>query len=936
MKVGGGTTAASRLLKGSNRMEIYDLKINGIREPIGFELPYVSVSWKVRDTDSKDAARTTLTLAADADFNNILIKKKESRLNAAGEVLELELQPRTRYWVRIEIAGDAGDSARAESFFETGKMDEPFDARWISAQTEDRFHPAFFRGFTLKAAPVSARLYVTGLGLYEAYLNGEKVGNELLAPYCNDYNVAVQVQTCDVTASLREGGNMLEILCGNGWFKGRLGYDGAQEVFGDRFSALAELRIRYADGSEQVCGTDEGWSYRGSDFAFSDIYDGECLDRRLWAEKENPDKPAVLLPDRKTADRYSLPVIVKDSLPVREVIRTPAGETVLDFGQNFTGYVEYTADFPAGTRITIDHGEILQKGNFYNDNYRTAKAQMIYVSDGRKETVRAHFTYFGFRYVRVTGWPGELRPEDFTGRVVYSDLDTAIRFRSSNEKLNRLAANAFWGQRSNFLDMPTDCPQRDERLGWTGDAQVFSPTACFQMDTRAFYRKFLKDLRLDQIKHDGVVCNYLPNFPGSMPGGSSVWGDVASFLPMTLFDCYADRQALAEQYPLMRDWLEWIIRQDEEHGGNRLWNFGFHFGDWLAQDGVTPQSMKGGTEDGFVGSMYYYATAGKLARAAQFLGRAGDAERYETLTGEIRAAIMHEYFTPSGRLCLDTQTAYLLCLNFGVYRDKQIIVDSLKKRMQKDCWKIKGGFVGATMMCRVLAENGMEELAAYFLFQEGFPGWMHCVNLGATTIWERWNSVLDDGTISGTEMNSLNHYSYGAVMEYVYRDLAGIQSLAPGFARVRFAPQPTNRLQELSVAYDSVRGVYASYWRVNDDGTLTVRFEVPFGCTARADLPGIDETVELAAGTFEKTYRPEKDYSRKYNWDTRLSELAEDPAALALLREDLPAAFPRMDSGDAEFLAMSLGELQTMFFFGFNPPMVQQGTKRLFELKAFE
>ena len=911
-------------------MEIYDLKINGIREPLGFELPYVSVSWKVRGTESKRAIKEKLCVSADPDFAEILCCREGDCLRRTGEALEMKLSPRTRYFVRVEVSGDAGDSAEAVSFFETGKMDEPFSAAWIGTQPEDRFHPLFFRAFTLREKPVSARLYITGLGLYEAYLGGEKIGSEFLAPYCNDYNEGVQVQTYDVAGLLRAGDNLLEFLCGNGWYKGRLGYEGAKEVFGDRFMALAELHIHYADGSEQVCGTDGSWQYRASDFVLTDIYDGECLDR---SGKEGPAKPVAVLPPRKTVDRYSLPVIIKDTLPVKELIRTPAGEWVLDFGQNFTGFVSYTADFPAGTKITLDHGEILQNGNFYNDNYRTAKAQMIYVSGGRRESVRAHFTYFGFRYVRVTGWPGEPKAADFCGQVLYSDLDTAVEFESSDSKLNRLAKNAFWGQRSNFLDMPTDCPQRDERLGWTGDAQVFSPTACFQMDTRAFYRKFLKDLRLDQLKNGGAVANYLPNFSG-MPGGSSVWGDVASFLPVTLYDFYGDLDALREAYPLMHDWLEWIVKQDEEHGGHRLWNFGFHFGDWLAQDGVTPQSMKGGTDDYFVASMYYYASARKLARSAQLLGRASDAERYDALAEEIYRAILHEYFSPAGRLCIDTQTAYLLCLNFGVYIDRDLIVNALQRRLQKDCWKIKGGFVGATMMCRVMAENGMEDLAAYYLFQEGFPGWMHCVDLGATTIWERWNSVLDDGSISGTGMNSLNHYSYGSVMEYVFRDLAGIRSLAPGFTRVRFAPQPTWRLQELRFAFDSASGRYASHWRINADGSLTMRFEVPFGCTAEAVLPG-GETLELEAGVFEKTWTPEKDYRLKYSMQSRLDEVRHDPEAIAILREDLPPAIGLIESGDVEFYGMRFEELQTLFFRGFNPPMVQEGTKRLFQLKAF-
>ena len=914
-------------------MKITEIRVNGIREPLGFSLPHISVSWKTVETPSLQPVRERLCVAEDPGFSRILFEKEGAKLRAAGEAVSLTLRPRTRYHVRVEVKGDAGDSAAGTSWFETGKMDEPWQAQWIGTAEEDRFHPLFFRGFEVPEEIASARLYVSGLGLYEAYVNGEKAGDDLLAPFCNDYSEKVQAQTYDVTALLKRGGNRLEILTGNGWYKGRLGYEGLREVFGNRFRAIAELRVLLEGGTELVIATDGSWRYRGSDFGETDIYDGECLNRLLWQGKDNPEKPVCLMPDKKPADRYSLPVVVKDSLPVREILRTPAGETVLDMGQNFTGYLEYTAGFPAGTRVTLDHGEILQGGNFYNDNYRTAKARMIYVSDGRRETVRAHFTYFGFRYVRVTGWPGEIRKEDFTGRVVYSDLDTSIRFHTSHEKLNRLALNAFWGQRSNFLDMPTDCPQRDERLGWTGDAQVFSPTACYQMDTRAFYRKFLADLRTDQLKNGGSVANYLPNL-GGMPGGSSVWGDVATFLPMTLYDFYGDRADLEAQYPLMRDWLEWIFRQDEERGGHRLWDFGFHFGDWLAQDGATPQSMKGGTDDFFVAGMYYYASARKTERAARVLEKPEDADRYGKLAEEIRAALLREYFSPNGRLCVDTQTAYLLSLNFGVYVDRDRVLEGLRRRFQKDCYKIRGGFVGATMMCRVLAENGLEDLASYFLFQEGFPGWLHCVNLGATTIWERWNSVLDDGTISGTGMNSLNHYSYGSVMEYVFRDLAGIRSLEPGFARVRFEPRPTWRLKELDCAYDSVSGEYASSWRIREDGTLTVRFRVPFGCTAEAALPGSGEILELSAGETERTYRPERDYRLKYRMESRLQEMKDDPEALELLRADLPGAYEMIASGDEEFMSMSLNELRFLFFRGFNPQMVAEGTRRLLALKA--
>ena len=912
-------------------MKITDIRINGIREPLGFHLPHLSISFKVTESESGRPVRETLKVAADPEFTQVLFEKEAERLDSAGERIALDLQPRTRYYLRIAVTGDAGDTAVGTTWFETGRMQEAWEACWIAPQPEDRFHPVFFRDFTVTGPLRSARLYITGLGLYEAYLNGKKAGPDLLAPFLSDYNEEVQVQTYDVTDLLQADRNTFEIFTGNGWYKGRLGYEGAREIFGNRFQVLAELHLSLADGTQQVVRTDSQWQYRGSDFEATDIYDGECLNRLLWQNRDNPAKPVCRMPDRPTADRQSLPVITKDILPVAEVIHTPAGETVLDMGQNFAGFMEYEADFPAGTRIVLDHGEILQNGNFYNDNYRTAKAQMIYVSGGTRETVRAHFTFFGFRYVRVQGRPGEVDPAAFKGHVVYSDLPTTISFTSGNALLNRLAKNAFWGQCSNFLDMPTDCPQRDERLGWTGDAQVFSPTACFQMDTRAFYRKFLRELALDQKKHEGCVANYLPNI--GMPGGSSVWGDIATFLPMTLYQYYGDAADLEEQYPMMRDWVEWILAGDDRNGGHRLFDFGFHFGDWLAQDGVTPQSMKGGTDDYFVASMYYYASARKVAEAAGILGKAADAEKYGKLAMDIRAAILCEYFSPAGRLCIDTQTAYLLCFNFGVYVDRERLVEGLKRRFQKDCYRIRGGFVGATMMCRVLAENGMEDLAAHFLFQEGFPGWMHCVKLGATTIWERWNSVLDDGTISGTEMNSLNHYSYGSVMEYVFRDLAGIRPMEPGFHRVCFAPQPTRRAGFMEVSYDSASGRYASAWRIQADGTLSVRFEVPFGCTAEARLPGTEETIELGAGVFEKTYRPAKDYRLRYTMDSRLSEMKEDTEAREILREDLPRAFDLIQGGDEEFLAMSLRELQTLFFRGFNPVMVQEGTRRLLKLK---
>ncbi len=918
-------------------MKITNLKINGITNPVGFDYKRVKCSWKVEDTNDKKQEDVKITVALDENFSDIIGSIEGKDLPSIGSLINVKLLPYTRYYYIVEVWGDDGDYAKSDvAFFETGKMDEEWSADYIGTAENDKFHPVFFKSFSCPKNVSKARVYITGLGLYEAYLNGKKIGEDYLAPFVNDYRERIQYQTYDITSLLKTE-NEIRIYCGNGFYKGRVGYEGHVAYFGDKFAAIAEIHMWSDDGNKNIVNTDDTWEYKGSDIEASDIYDGEVFNRLLWKEESNaPKSVRVLNYDKsKLVARYSLPVKTKETISVKEVITTPAGETVLDFGQNFAGYVSFNADFAAGTKVVLDFGEILQEGNFYNDNYRTARAQFTYVSDGRRELVRPHFTYYGFRYVRVTGWPGEIKPEFFTGNVVYSDLDTTISFSSSDEKLNRLAKNCIWGQKSNFIDMPTDCPQRDERLGWTGDAQVFAPTASFNMDTRAFYRKFLSDLRVEQLKNNGAIPNYIPNNSPN-PGGSSVWGDAATFIPMALYDYFGDKEELADLYPMMKDWVEYIIRGDIANGNKHLWNFGFHFGDWLAQDGATPQSMKGGTDDHYVGSVYYYASVKKLAKAATIIGKDDEATKYEELAEKIYDAILNEFFSGSGRLCIDTQTGYLISLRHGIYRDKARLIECFKTRLKKDCYKIKGGFVGAPIMCQTLAENGMEDLAYYILFQEGFPGWMHCINLGATTIWERWNSVLDDGRISGTEMNSLNHYSYGSVMEYVYRNIGGINEMAPGFASVHFKPTINSKLKYANLTYDSISGRYVSNWKVNDDGTITVHFEVPFNCTAVAELPGMDgQTVELCAGVYEKTYMPNVDYRKRYRMSSLLEEMKDDKEAIEILKNDLPIVAGLIASDDSETLSMSLEELKFMFFWGLNPQMIQEGTKRLLELDNF-
>lgn len=913
-------------------MKIVDVLINGIRAPIGYALSAATISWKVVNCTGVQQKNAEITVALDHKMQQI-VTCLEGNLDNCGTALDLPLSQRSTYYVKVRVTADNGESAESEvASFETGKLSEPWSAHWIGTAAEDGFHPVFEKMLKLREKPVKARLYICGLGLYEASINGKKIGDELFTPFYNSYDKALQYQTYDVTDMLSGGEATLSVLLGNGWYKGRLGYEGQSQVYGDKFALIAELWLEYADGSMETVITDGSWNYKASDIESSDIYDGECINRLLHDGAEAPLHPAAILNLDKAllTERYSMPVRAMEKLAVQEIIRTPLGETVLDFGQNFSGFVEFNANLPRGTRITLRHGEILQNSNFYNDNYRSARVCFAYVSGGCPERVSPKFFFTGFRYVKVEGWVGELKKEDFTGIAVYSAMERTGWLETGHSKINRLIENALWGMKSNFLDMPTDCPQRDERLGWTGDAQVFAPTASFFMDTRAFYRKFLWDLRNDQLEHDGSIANYLPNFHHE-PGGSSVWGDAAVFIPDAMYKSYGDKPALAESYPLMRDWVDWITRGDEARGAQHLFNFGFSFGDWLAMDGVTPQSMKGGTEDAYISSVYYFASAQKLANAAQTLGKQADFERYSALSEKIKAAILNEYFTPSGRLAMDTQAGFVIALYFGVWVDRQKLVDGLLTRLKKDGYRIKCGFVGAPLICEALAANGLSRWAFHLLLQEDFPSWLHCVNLGATTIWERWNSVLEDGSISGTGMNSLNHYAYGSVVNYIVRFVAGLVPVDAGYRQVLIAPQFHPSLGFADCKFNSPHGLFAVNWCIRPDGSISFRCEIPFGCTALVRLPEHEE-IRLNSGVFERSYRPNTDYRKLYDWDTILEDYLKDPRAVAILQQELPVAIERTARGDIEERSRSLNDVKRMPWFGYVPSAVDKAAERLFEL----
>ena len=853
------------------------MQINGMKDAVGcISKPFVC-SWRVEDAQGKHARSCTVEILCDEE----IVYRRKGALNALGEELEFSPRPHEAYTVRVSVTDDAGDRGSGECVFIAGKENEPWRAKWIGMQAGDSFHPFFRKQFYIGKKPSRAQLCIAGLGLFVAFLNGKRVGDDRLAPFINDYESGIQCCVYEIADLLAENSeNEFNVMLGNGWYKGRLGFDGQGQRTDREFQLIAELH--FPKGEYPTIGSDTSWKYRKSCVQFSDIYDGEERDDTADLGEWRPacEREA----QHALCSRYSLPLCEQERLPVQQLIVTPRGEHVLDFGQNFAGYVEINAPLARGQKVTLEFGEILQEGCFYRDNYRTARSRYVYTSDGQNKPIVPLFTFFGFRYVKVSGMDA-LKKENFTGIALYSKMRRTGYLETSDTRIDRLYENSVWGMLSNFLDMPTDCPQRDERLGWTGDAQVFAPTASFHMDTKAFYAKFLRDLGADAARHAGAVALFLPRMS---PLTASVWGDSATLMPATLYEYFGDKVLLKEEYPLMKGWVDYIRSEDERRGARNLYDFGFQFGDWLALDGVSEQSSLGGTDEGFISSCYYHCSAQLVANAAKTLGYSAEAKEYAALSHRIKKAILREYFSPSGRLCVDTQTGHLIALRFGIWLDKDKLISGLLKRFERDGMRIKGGFVGATCMNCVLAEVGLSRLAYDFLFYDGFPSWLYAVDLGATTIWERWNSVLSDGKISGTGMNSLNHYAYGSVVEFLYRYAAGIRQTAPGFTRCIIAPLPDSRLRHLKCIYYSAAGKIVSEWYVQSDGKLSVHVEIPFGARARILLPYGGGEHEVKKGSYDYCYVPTRDLRVRFDGQTPFEFILKDKVARALVEKFAP------------------------------------------------
>ncbi|MBQ7596952.1 MAG: family 78 glycoside hydrolase catalytic domain [Clostridia bacterium] len=725
-------------------------------------------------------------------------------------------------------------------------MNPIFSANWIKAKRSNKLAATdFLRSFVLDGAAVKAELFVTAHGTFLPFLNGRRIGEDVLAPGWTVYQKRLQYLTYDVTNLLKAGENTLRIGVGRGWFFHNIPEVITKTLKGDEAALIAALRISFADGTQTLIVTDEQWQTSRSSVVFNDIYDGETLDLSARKSALLPAK-VIVYPKHMLIPAEGAPIREQERIAGQKLIQTPKGELVVDFGQEVTGYVEFSAKAPRKAEICLQHFEMLDRdGNVYTENLRSAKQQFRVISGGKAFTVKPQYTFYGFRYIQVTGLE-TVNPADFTAIVVHSEMKRTGYFSCANELLNQFASNVLWGQKGNFLDVPTDCPQRDERMGWTGDAEMFSRTAAINYDVRAFFDKWYKDIAADQ-HDDGMIPHVVPNvhrFIGNS-AGSPAWDDVATVLPWELYVAYGDKDRLRRQFPTMKKYVDGMIARcrdkdaDAAHEFARPWTTE-GYGDWLSLEDLSREHGVGETDRGLIATAYLCFGLQTLIKASQILGY--DCAWYEYVLEKVRAFFQSEYME-NGRMKQDLQTAMVLALIFGLTDDPQETGKQLADNVRR-MGRLTTGFIGATHLLDALSMIGEDTLALDLLLRTEYPSWLYAVTMGATTIWERWNGMYPDGHFASAGMNSFNHYAYGSVFSWMFRRLAGLAPVeaAPGYAAIRFAPAPDERIPWVRASLETDYGTVASHYEKTADG-WRFTFTVPAACTATAELFGKTYTL---------------------------------------------------------------------------------------------
>ncbi|MBF6600524.1 MAG: family 78 glycoside hydrolase catalytic domain [Dehalococcoidia bacterium] len=802
------------------------------------------------------------------------------------------LTSRGRCDVRVRVWGDDGAHSdwSAPLAIEAGLLD-PSDwrARFVSAADEGAAltAPLLRREFELRPGAVRARLYVSALGVYECELNGRRVGDHVLAPGWTSYDHRLRYQTFDVLDLLQPADNAIGATLGEGWYRGRIGFPGSggRELYGDRLALLAQLEVAYKDGSVDVVATDRRWRSAPGPILASGIYDGETYDAR----REAPGWSRAGFDDSAWGDVAGVErdlgtLVAPDGPPLRRidelaavaVLTSPSGKTIVDFGQNIAGRLRIAVAGAAGQTVTLRHAEVLQDGELCTTPLRGAQATDRYtLRGGGPETWEPRFTYHGFRYAEVDGWPGTLTLDALRAVVCHSDIGRSGWFECSEPLLNRFHENVVWSMKANFFDVPTDCPQRDERLGWTGDLTVFSPAACYLHDVAGFLASWLADLAADQHE-SGIVPVVVPDVlsrHSAERGGAlnemaqAVWGDAAVIVPWLVYERYGDRALLEAQYDSMRRWVDVVAMQA---GPRRLWARGFQFGDWLDPGAPPDEPQRAMTDAHLVATAYFAHVAGLLSRIAGVLDRDDDRARYRAVADEAAAAFRAEYVTPAGRIVSDTQTAYALALRFGLLEtddQRRRAGRRLASLVRRNGYRVGTGFAGTAHVLDALCDAGEVETAFRMITERACPSWLYPVTMGATTVWERWDSLRPDGRVNVGQMTSFNHYALGAAADWLQRRVGGLAPIEPGYRRFEVRPLfgagVTSAKSELETPY----GRASSRWRL--DGTqMELAIAVPPNTRARVVSPGGGASIEVGSGAYRWTFdvsavRPETGPGRR-------------------------------------------------------------------------
>lgn len=846
------------------QLSVKNPKTENRNNPIGLDEAKPRFSWVLNAENRRNIVQTAYEIKVATDISDLKRGKNliwtSGRVKSDASVLVPysgpSLKPGTRYFWQVRAWDNTGQVAlwSEAAFWQTGLLNPSnWKASWIGiSHKEDSLHwpsPIFRKEFSTKKRIKMATAYITARGLYEAQINGQRVGDAYLSPGWTAYQKRIQYQVYDVTNLVQSGENAVGVTLGSGWFRSYLAWGNKRETYGKEISLMFQLQIEYEDGSQELVVSDDSWQYSTGSIVDSEIYHGETIDARLdkpgWSTPNYKAKgwqaaKVVSAPKAEIIATYNQPVRKQERFVPQRIFTTPKGEKVIDFGQNLVGWVEVSVPGPAGSQVKLLHAEVLDKsGNFYIENLRAAKQTCTYTlaGTGAAEFFEPHFTFQGFRYVQVVDFPGEISASNFTAVALYSDMPKTGVFTCSNPLVNQLQSNIQWGQRGNFVDVPTDCPQRDERLGWTGDAQAFSRTAMFNHDVHGFYAKWLKDVALDQ-RPDGSVPFVVPNVLGEQACGSAGWADVATIMPWDVYMVYGDKQVLETQYPSMKAWVDYMTAQSE---GDDLWNTGFLFGDWLFysenNDNIGNSAV---TDKPFIQQCFWAHSTQLLINAANVLGKKSEAAKYTALLERIKSAFNREYVTPNGALVSSTQTAYVLALNFDMLPSNlrpqaaKRLVDNIKRYGTH----ITTGFLGTPYICHVLTRFGYDDVAYELFLREKYPSWLYPVTMGATTIWERWDGIKPDSTFEEASMNSFNHYAYGAIGDWMYRSVAGLNTDKgmPGYKKIIVKPHISANLSEASAELLTPYGKLVSSWKKDTDKTK-LHVEIPANTTATVYVP---------------------------------------------------------------------------------------------------